>query len=398
MSGDVPPPPRAGDRPRRGDGSYFTGPGEAEEVSFGSWRPRARWRPGWLLTAAAAAVIVAAAIVAADGSGKTGTGKHPPVPPQPAPLAFGMTDVGHPLLDVRAGWELYGYGPTGVARIQFARGRITWTGVPALQSSGPLALLAAAGEVIIRPIDGVPGYVVPDGSHARTLTGALSRGGAVIPGPRPGTAWVQPRFTATALQLTRLDGRGTGVSLRLPPGGPWQVSPDGRGYALLSGVGTGAVYDVRPGNTRRVTGTLVAAGPTRWLVADCHSQRRCTYAVIDTGTGTRRTLPGRTPAPVSMNGVIAPDGSTAAVLRAVGGRLRLHLISLASGADQPVTMSLDRDAENGQTLAWSPDSRWLFAINRYGGLAAVNAGTHRAASLGVALPPLTALAVPGTGG
>jgi hypothetical protein len=395
MSGDVPPPPRAGDWQRRGDGGYAAGPGEADEISFGSRRPRARWRAGWLVTAAAAAGIIAAAIVAAGGSGKTGTGTHPPVPPQPAPLAFGMTDVGHPLLGVRAGWELYGYGPTGVARIQFARGRISWTGVPALRSDGPLAVLAAAGEVIIRPIDGVPGYVVPDGSHSRILTGALGRGGTVIPGPRPGTAWLQPRFSATALQLVRLDGRGTGVSLRLPPDGPWQVSPDGQGYALLTGIDTGAVYDVRPGSTRRVAGRLVAVGPARWLVAGCHPHQRCKYAVIDAASGIRRTLPGRMPAPAWMVGAIAPNGSAAAVFRTVHGRLRLHLINLASGADQTITMLPGQ--EYGQALAWSPDSRWLFAISA-SGLAAVNAGTHRVASLGVALPPLTALAVPGTRG
>jgi hypothetical protein len=367
----------------------MSGGEKPDEISFGSWRPRRRWRAGWLLPVAAAAAIIAAAVVALSGSGK-----KPPAPHQPIPFPFGVTELGHRLLDVRAGWELYAYGPTGVARIQFARGRITWTDVPALDSSGPLALVAGAGEVIIRPIDAVPGYSVPDGRHVRTLTGSLSHGGTVIPGPRPGTAWVQPRFTATDMQLVRLDGRDTGVSMRLPARGPWQVSPDGQGYALVSGLDTGAVYDLRPGRTRRMAGTLVATGPARWLVAGCRGDQRCRYSVVDAATGARRALPGLRPAPTSMTGVIAPDGSTAAVVATVGGRRWLQLINLASGADQTITMPLDQVAGFGQTLAWSPDSRWLFAIDAHGGLAAVSARTHRVTSLGIALPPLTALAVP----
>ena len=379
---------------RRGDVIDPAGHEGPDEVSFGGRPPRGRGRASWLLIAAAAAIVAAVVLVNAGGRGRTAP---PHAHPHQPPLPFGVTEMGHPLLGVRADWELYGYGPGGVARIQFARGQITWTVVPALASNGPLALVADAGEAIIRPIDRVPGYAVPDGQHVRTLTGALSHGGTVLPGPRPGTVWVQPGFGSTTMPLVRLDGRDTGESMRLPSHGPWLASPDGQGYALLSGVQTGAVYDVRPGGVHRIAGTLAAVGPTRWLVADCHSGRRCAYAVVDAANKTRRRLPGLMPAPASMSGVIAPDGSTAAVFRTVGGRLRLHLINLASGADRTVAMPPGQESGYGQTLAWSPDSRWLFAIDAHGGLAAVNAGTHLVASLGIALPPLIALAVPAGG-
>jgi hypothetical protein len=70
--------------------------------------------------------------------------------------------------------------------------------------------------------------------------------------------------------------------------------------------------------------------------------------------------------PAGPPGVIAPDGSVAAVIRIVAGRVTLHLINLASGADRQVTVSLDEGSAGDQTLAWSPDSRWLFIIAAHG--------------------------------
>ncbi len=378
----------------RGDVSYPAGP---DEVGFGSGRPRGRWRAAWLIVAVAVITVVAVAVVAVAAVGGHGKKSASP-PPHPAPLPFRVTEVAHPLLGVRADWELYGYGPAGVARIQFARGRITWTAVPALDSDGPLAFLAGAGEVIIRPIDGVPGYAVPDGQRARTLAGLLSHGGTVIPGPDPGTVWVQPGFDATAIALARLDGREAGLSIRLPSRGPWLANPDGQGYVLLSGPETGVTYDVRPGRVRRVTGTLAAAGPTRWLVADCRGDQHCAYVVVDPASGARRTLPGLVPETASTPGVIAPGGSTAAIIRSAGNHTTLHLINLASGADQPIAVPLDQGSASGQTLAWSPDGRWLFVITAHGGLAAVSMNTHRVESLGVTFPPLSQITVSGAGG
>jgi hypothetical protein len=374
----------------RGDVSYPAGPDEADEVGFGSGRPRGRWRAAWLIVAVAVIAVVAVVVSSREKSASP--------PPHPAPLSFGVTEVGHPLLGVRAGWELYGYGPAGVARIQFARGRITWTAMPALDSGGPLAFLAGSGEVIIRPIDEVPGYAVPDGQRARPLAGLLGHGGTVIPGPDPGTVWVQPGFDATTIPLVRLDGRDAGLSMRLPSRGTWLASPDGQGYGLFSGPGTGVIYDVRPGRVRRVTGTLAAAGPTRWLVADCRSDQHCAYVVVDSASGARRTLPGLVPEPASAPGVIAADGSTAAIIRSAGSHTTLHLINLASGADQTIAVPLDQGSAFGQTLAWSPDSQWLFVITAHGGLYAVSLSTHRVESLGVTLPPLSQITVPGAGG
>jgi hypothetical protein len=365
-------------------------PDEAEEVSFGfgylpgRWSPRGRWRAGlWLIAAAVATGLALAAI---------GPGRGRVWPPRPR-LPLGVTEIGHPLLGVRAGWELYGYGPGEVVRIQLARGRITRTAVPGLASDGPLAFLAGPGEVIIRPIDVVPGYAVPDGQHAHALSGALSQGGTVIPGPYLGTVWVQPSYGATAMPLINLDGRAAGTAIRLPSRGPWQVDPDGRGFVLLSGLQTPVFYDARPGHIRRFAGELAAVGPTRWLVVDCRGGGHCANAVVDPASGTRRILPGPALVPGAVPGVIAPDGSAAAVVQPAGRRLTLSLIDLGSGARQTITVPPGLALPFGSTLAWSPDSRWLFVVTASGGLAAVDTSTHRVENLGVALPPLSQIAI-----
>jgi hypothetical protein len=93
-------------------------------------------------------------------------------------------------------------------------------------------------------------------------------------------------------------------------------------------------------------------------------------------------------------GAIAPDGATAALFRVTaGGRVTLHLLNLATGADQPIAIPLDQLSTGPGTLAWSPDSRWLFVITARGGLAAVNAGTLSVEGLGVRLPGLSQIAI-----
>jgi hypothetical protein len=184
------------------------------------------------------------------------------------------------------------------------------------------------------------------------------------------------------------------VSIRLPAGGWWLASPNGRGDVLLSGVGE--IYDVWPGGSRRIGGMLAAVGPTRWLTVNCNRPHRCTDVVIDPATGAQRQLGGPPVASVSAAapGVIAPDGATAAVFRVTaGGQVTLHLLNLATGADQRIAVPLGPALVRAGTLAWSPDSRWLFVIDTHGGLAAVNAATQRVEGLGVRLPWLSQIAI-----
>ena len=359
------------------------GPGEPDEVGFGSPRPpRRRWPRGPLILGGAAVIAVAAVLT---------LGRHP-VKPVPAHLQVTVTEVGHRLLGVRAGWELLGYGPDRAVRVQLARGRVTQTVVPGLGSTGPFSFVAGPGHVIIRPWDVEPGYLVTDGRPARPLPSVLGQGGQTLPGPRPGEVWVQTR--PRTLTLIRLDGGRTGVSMLLPAGGWWLATPNGRGAVLLSGAGE--IYDVWPGGSRRIGGMLAAVGPTRWLTVTCNRPHRCADVVIDPATGTQRQLGGPPVASVSASspGVITPDGTTAAVFRVTaGGQVTLHLVNLASGADQRIAVPLSQGVARPGTLAWSPDGRWLFVITGQGRLAAVNARTRQTEGLGVRLPWLSQIAI-----
>ncbi len=194
-------------------------------------------------------------------------------------------------------------------------------------------------------------------------------------------------------------GRPTGARITLPAGLPAQSAmPDGRGDLLVFGQ-SGRQYDAGPHWIRPVGALLVAIGRTRWLSLACR-QGRCRNLVIDVATGARRVLPGPALPVVTwpwpwQPGVVAPDGSAAAVI--VAGhddQDRLDLISLSTGASAAIAVSLPPQASS-QTLAWSPDSNWLFVLNAHGKLLAVNARSHQVASLGVRLPPLSQLAIRG---
>ncbi len=210
-------------------------------------------------------------------------GRHP-VKLAAAQSQVTVTEAGHRLLGVRAGWELLGYGPDRAVRVQLARGRVTQTFVPSIGSTGPVSFVTGPTQMIIRPLDFVPGYLVPDGKPARPLPGCSSQGGAVLPGPRPGEVWLQN--SPQSLALVRLDGSRTGVSIRLPPGEWWLASPNGRGNVLLSGVGE--IYDVWPGGSRYIGGILAAVGPTRWLTVNCYRPQPCAEVVTNTATGAQR--------------------------------------------------------------------------------------------------------------
>jgi hypothetical protein len=376
-----------------------------DEVRFGSSRPPGRGRPGWLLIAAGAAVIAVIAAVAVAASGH----KHKPPPARPtaapptqtaARPAPSVVHVRHRLLGVAAGWELVGYGPGQVVRIEFARGRIVRTAVPALLSNGPLSFVVGPSQAIIRPLDLVPGYLVPDGHPARGLSSPLSHGGTLIPGPRPGTAWYQSGYQAGSLSLVRMDGTSAGTSLRLPGHGGAQVFPDGRGYALAVGIRAGELYDVGPRGVRRITGTLAAVGPASWLIVQCRNHRRCSDIVVNSATGARHALPGRVPTPaaappfVGAPGVIAPDGSAAALPRAgPGGQMTLQLLNLMNGRDHRINLTLYQGPASAQALAWSPDSRWLFVVAANGTLVAVNARTRHIENIDANVPSVSQIAI-----
>jgi hypothetical protein len=367
-------------------------------ISFGSPnRPRRRLGgPGrWANWLVAGAAVLAAGIVLATRPGQ-------PHRPAPRPEVT-VTDLGHRLLGITATWELFGRGPGALISVEPATGRVTSTRVPALDSSGPVSFLVGPHQAIIRPLDFVPGYLVPDGQPARGLRGLLDQGGPALPGPRPGQVWVVTTGVGHAsLTLTGPSG-GRLASVPLPPGGPVALSAtaDGSGGVLLTGP-NGAFdatsFDAGPGGLRRLSLLPLAVGPGHWLAVTCpgHHQH-CHTVEIDTGTGAQRVLPGpplpHSPMTPWPPGLIAPDGAAAAVLElGRDGQLGLHLVDLRSGGDRLLSVPIIENADN-DTVAWSPDSQWLFVVTDTGAVRAVSASTGQPDNLGVRLPFISQIAI-----
>jgi hypothetical protein len=372
-------------------------PGAGSEiVEFG--RPA---RPRWLVGLALTCLVVAAAAVIV-----TRLGSHRPPPPQ----QVAVTSVGHPILGIRGGWQLFGLDRSGVVAVQFARGQIVRTSLPPLQGDGIVSLVAARGEVLIRPLDSVPGYVVPDGKPARPLTGILAQGGTLLPGPTPTEQWL----AGDSLALVGPDGKLEPV--RLGPAAPaspvQQVISDGRGDVVVISA-SGSVYDAGPGVLRPVHALLVAVGSRNWLGLIC-SGTSCGYVVISAATGASRALPG--PAiPVAswpleslpggpwpwqaLPGLAAPDGASAALIASgpVADQTSLELVSLTTGAVRRVRVPI-RQGSSSESLAWSPDSQWLFVITAEGKLAAVDAATGQVHELGLGVSGFSQIVVRPTSG
>lgn len=313
-----------------------------------------------------------------------------------SPVPVVVTTAGHHLLGVTQGWELIARGPGVLVRIQMAAGRVTRTIVPPLLSSGWVSFVAGRNQAVIRPIDFVPGYAVPDGAPARELPRPLQHGGPAFPGPDPDHLWVQAA-DAPVMMLTTFDGTPTGPTIAIPADmSPLGATSDGAGYLLLTGIG--GVYDATPRGLKRVTtGTLVAVGPTRWLVIECDDAHRCATVVVNRADWSRHVLvdPSGHPLnigddPAGLVGVISPDGSTAAVFNQGPDGTTLFLLSLATGSRRSVGVQLDQSDQNA---VWSPDGRWLFAAVANGRLAVIDPHTGQYSDLEMPLPSLSQLAV-----
>jgi hypothetical protein len=368
-------------------------------------RPIRRWLPR-VFAGVIAAAVVATVVVRANNEPSAARGAHPlvgthassgesddsPRPSSAAPQAppVVVTEVAHPLLGVTGSWELFGRGDEAVVRIQLALGRITRTTVAAVQSSGPVSFIAGADRAIIRPLDYVPGYVIPDGQPARDMSAGLSDGGPMFPGPDLNHIWVESGDNGhTTMVLVSLDGRVRQQSVPVPEG-MFPVA-DGAGYLLL--VGAHGVDDARGGRLHRITtGSLLAVGPTGWLAAECDLQHQCATVAIQRADDSRHVIGSAVDVGESP-GVISPNGATAAVFNTgPTGTVTLSLITLNSGRQQPVDVDLNPRQVDG-TIVWSPDSRSLFAATANGSLTAINADTARVSNLGTPLPPLSQLAI-----
>ncbi|MGH3445279.1 MAG: hypothetical protein ACRDPB_07880 [Nocardioidaceae bacterium] len=248
-------------------------------------------------------------------------------------------------------------------RIQPGRGTITRTPVPELRSSGPVSFVVGPEGAVVRPLDHVPGYRVPDGKPARRLHGLLSRGGLAFPGPRPGTVWVvSGDADHAALVLAGPRGRRAGARV---PVCSWPLAAAGDGAVVLRCAHGG--YLAGADGMRKVTpGAVLATGPTKLVTRSCLGAG-CSAFVHDRRAGRKHRIQVPGNAASFLPGKVSPDGSQAAISD-TPTRL-LQLVDLATGA---VTGTGLRLPGRPGVLAWSPGGRWLFAVTDSGRLAAVD--------------------------
>ena len=338
--------------------------------------PIDRGGPRWrviALTAVVAVLIAIATGVAMTVAHDRHTAQPQALPP-PGTGALPQTIfLPRSVLAVPKDWELIARGPQ-LVRIDLRTGVVTRTKVPTLQSSGPSFMLVETHEVIIRPLDFVPGYRVADGQAAQVLRGALDNGGPAFAGPH-GQVWVSVQGAARRMVLIDTTGAPTGPSLdstdTFPVGGDGAgllVMRDPSGF-YLAGAGTPELI---------TTGSLLAIGPTRWLTAE-HTQRGCTLVVTNRATKTRHTLGSTSCAnDVPFPGVISPNGRSAAiVVEAATGTDAIHLIDLRTGSDHRLTARPRVGDGSNEHLVWTPDSRTLFFLTFEGQIDFTDAqGSH----------------------
>jgi len=370
-------------------------------------RPPTRGLPRWavplliVLLVAGTAVIArragdhqptAAATPSSSPAAPHGLGPSPEDPELSAGAVIGQ-DLGHPLLGVTAGWELFGRGTDTVVRIELAHGRVTRTVVDPPNSSGPVSFVVGRNWAVVRPLDAVPGVVVQDGQPPARAAGALGPNGPVYPGPDPDHLWAPGANGAPVLNLVGPDGASTPMAIPLSDamGGTAGAEPDGTGYLLVRG--TGGAYLGKPDGLHRITtGDVLASGPTRWLTLECDDQHRCTPTVINRKTGARHALSMSLGDARVLTGLVSPDGAVAAIYENVAGGVELHLVQLSNGDNRRLDLSLAQNPDVG-SMVWSPDSRWLFVAGGGGRLFPIEAATGDVHDLGVQLPPLAQLAI-----
>lgn len=374
--------------------------GAEEELLLGPPPPAPDQRRRQLLILAAVVavvILIAGGSIIANQSREPAGGSAPTPTPTPrsttsSPESASPTASANPRPVVRTfgpslrdlGVDLFARGENTVFRIETRAGRITTTPLAALDSTGPISLIAGPEQVLLRSMNEGPGYTVRDGQPARALTGRLGEAGTTLPGP-PNRLWISTHEWGSPMTLVDFEGRSTGRTVNPGYGG---LVGDGAGGLLLSDVG--GTYEATPAGARRLTrGVVLAVGPRHLLLADCDAQHICSSFLYDRSTRTQRRL-ARVQTNELPTGLISPNGRYAALATYPGnGESQLFgVIELLSGR------SLIPQGEIGMaefdTLAeshlWLPDNR-LVGLRR-GRLYVLDPNTGKIEEPGLGLPAL----------
>jgi hypothetical protein len=305
-----------------------------------------------------------------------------------APLSGcgGAPDSDVPTTTVRPGGTLvFVFRSSRLAAIDVATGRRTVRRMPALASCGP-ELHVTGGHVVFAGVRRGRTVVY---SAPVSLDRAPSRLGAAhafVPSATEGRVWLAgvdcSRREMIGVREVGVDGEVTQTSDRRVPG-TWLESAVEGGLVVLRRRIL-EVWDPDTGTTRRLPLEGTAKGHGSLLVG-CAPRSRCRELLIfDTRTGTRvRPRPPRSYR-LDPGARFSPDGSLIAAPAVSEKRWSVALVDTGDGTTRIVPGS--STGEVYPELAWSASSGRLFFHARDGRISAYRPGEERARRLPFRLP------------
>ncbi len=385
------------------------------DPSAGSRRQRLWWLLLIVVMAmvAAVAVVVIRTVAAPRGPGEpTPATRSPSAPQSPTPRSPPgdpqvVRPASGPVLDHVSTGSLVVQTAAAIYWIDLGRGSVTRTRTPELTEHA--AFLAGSNWVVFKPINGSNGTFVVNGERARSLAGMLREDGWVYLDDRDSMWFVPDEMPAShRITATRIDVNGRRVGsdrIRLPLG--QGAANDMAGNLMVTN--PGGFYEATPGGTHRLgKGLLVAASRRFALSWACDERSRCTAIRLDRANGRSIELgkAGDSLLDLYQSGTL--DGAEAGS-NSLSPDGRIAALSLPYSQSRNGWPAVTVDLETGKVtklpgwltdtnpntqFAWSPNSRYLFAITDHR-IRAVDVRSRTVQTLDLIAEPALHLAVAG---
>lgn len=273
-----------------------------------------------------------------------------------------------PAAPITSGLSIIGLGRDGdVHRIDVDTGAVITTTSPPLASGAPAYVFADPEGATIASFDDVPSIRYDAATDTAALATTTPRG-TMVPGPLPGTVWVEGRRVRAGdpLTISLVDSLGNELGTVLDVGTDTEVlGSDGTGAVLVrSELGGTFRFAAETAPTRVTAGEVIAIGSSVAYVHECDAQFTCGAFRVDRATGERTPaeLPelARTDGGAEVGGPfgqsVSPDGDVLFV-PAAGISADWAIVDLAASTSVPAP-----GAAVGSPMLWSADSQWALYL------------------------------------